>query len=146
MPAVLLTIAAVAGVVGTAVSVTANKEAAEESAKLTAANNFEQRQTSARKRIRERRIIEGRLRNQASQQGVSGSSGEAGALGSIASQFASSSSADVFAQSQNQEAGNIRARLANRQGVGSLISAAGQLAGAIGGAQSDTPKADPNLN
>ena len=127
--------AAVAAVVGTAVSVDAQKEAAEDTNRLNAASNFEQRQASARKRVRERRILEGRLRNQAEQQGVGGSSGEAGALGSLSSQFASGSSADIFAQQRDIKAGEIQTTLTNKQGTAALIHATGQVSSAIGGTQ-----------
>jgi hypothetical protein len=130
MAAIAATIAAVTAVVGTAISVKAQADSAEETNKLNAATSFEQRQSSTRKRIRERRIIEGRLRNQAEQVGAGGGSGEAGALSSIASQFATSTSADVFAGQQAQKAGAIQSKLAKKQGVGQLIKAGGSAAAA----------------
>lgn len=135
MAAIAAIVAATAAVVGTAVSATAQAKAAEESAEVQAAASFDRRQTNIRKRIRERRILEGRIRNQAVQQGTGGSSGEAGALSSLATQFASGTSADLFAESSSKRLGDIQTKATKQVGVGNLISSFGSAAMAYAGAQ-----------
>lgn len=135
-----LAIAAIAvGVLGTAVSINANKNAAEDQQKVQAASNFENRQTSLRKRIREQRILEGRIRNAAIQQGSGGSSGEAGAISSMSSQFATGSSADAFSQAASARLGQIESNRQSGMATGSLISAAGGVMGAYASYKNTVP-------
>ena len=130
--------AVVASVVATGVSVIANKDAAEEQQGLQAASDFEARQTATRRRVRERRIKEARLRQSAANTGVGGSSGESGAISSIASQFATGTSASVFAQKQGEAMGEIKTDLAKSSAISGIISAGAGLASAYG--QYKTPK------
>ena len=131
--AVIWAAAAIAiSAVGTGVSVVTNKRAAEETQKVQAASDFEARQTATRRRVRERRIAEARLRQGAATTGTGGSSGEAGALSSISTQFASAGSASAFAAAQGQRIGEIRSDQASGQALGAGISAAGSLVGATG--------------
>ena len=129
MAAISAIAAAVISTVGVAVSVEANADAAEDQQRIQEASNFEARQTATRRKVRERRIAEARLRQSAANTGVGGSSGEAGAISSIATQFASAGSATMFAQQQGDRMGQVRSDLAKGQAVGSIIQAGGGLVG-----------------
>lgn len=131
--------AAVIGVIGTAVSIDANQDAAEEQRKVQDASNFEKRQNTLRQRIRERRILEGRIRNAAAQQGTSGSSGESGALSSLSSQFATGYSADSFSQAASERLGQIESDRLSGMATGSFISSAGQLVGGYASYRAKSP-------
>lgn len=130
MAAIAAIAAAVIGVVGTAVTINANKDAQEENRKIQEASNFENRQKSLRKRIREQRIIEGRIRNAAAQQGTGGSSGESGAISSLSSQFASAASADAFSQAASERLGQIESNRLQGVAAGSFISSTASVLGA----------------
>ena len=124
---------AVIGIGGGVATAQAGKAAAEASQGVQEASAFEVRQGATRRRVRERRVNEARLRQAASNTGTGGSSGEAGALSSLSTQFASSGSATVFAQQQGQKLGQIRTDSINGQALGNTISAVG---GALGQAAS----------
>ena len=132
MAAIWAIAAAVTATAGTVVSAVAQKDAAEDQQRIQEASNFEARQTATRRKVRERRIAEARLRQSAANTGVGGSSGEAGAISSIATQFASAGSATMFAQQQGDRMGQVRTDLAKGQAVGSIIQASGELVGVVG--------------
>ena len=127
MAAIWAIAAAVTAVVGTTASAVASKKAAEETQETQEASAFEARQVATRRRVRERRIAEARIRQSAANTGVGGSSGEAGALSSIATQFASAGSATMFAQQQSNRLGDIQTDLVKGQALGSVIESAGQV-------------------
>lgn len=144
MAAILAIAAATVAVIGTAVSINAQTNAAEESAKVQAAANFDKRQSAIRKKIRERRILEGRIKNQANLQGVGGSSGEAGSLSSLASQFATGTSADLFAETASRQLGNIQTKAAKQVGLGQFISSLSAPLSAGAGYQAQLDKVKTN--
>ncbi len=123
-------IVAAAVVASTAVNIQANKEAAEEQQKNQEAIAAEKRKASLRRRIREQRIQQARIEQQAANLGIGDSSGISGAKSSLASQFATASSGDFFAQMTNERLGDSQVKLANKQNLAAGIGAIGQVAGA----------------
>ena len=139
---IYLAMAAIAvGAVGTGVAANANKHAAEDQQKVSAAQSYEQRQGETRRKVREQRITAARIKQSASNVGAGGSSGEAGALGSLSSQFATGASAAQFAQQSSDKLGQIQTSLARSQTKAAGIQIAGSLVGGIGSyKQSQIPK------